>query len=89
MDWTFSHMWCYFDRPPLKSKRASEKPIVNNSKTRKMSNKTSQTTTPPIEDMKPKPGTAKPSGAGVGKGGPAQSPTAPKLKPKTGKGKKK
>lgn len=30
---------------------------------------------PVNESMKTKPGTAKPSGAGVGKGGPATSPT--------------
>jgi len=46
--------------------------------------------TPAVESMKTKPGTAKPSGAGVGKGGPKTSPTdGGSLKPKGGKGKKK
>lgn len=58
-----------------------------------MSKKTNVTSTvaiPPAVDMKPKPGNAKPSGAGVGKGGPKTSPTdGGSLKPKGGKGKKK
>lgn len=91
MDWTFAYMWCYFDRPPLKENkmgnlfdpnlrdeddyieknRASENLNINNLKNRK---------------MKTKPGTAKPSGAGVGKGGPKTSPTDGRSLKPSGKG---
>lgn len=47
-----------------------EQNLLTNQNPKKMSNNK-----PVNESMKTKPGTAKPSGAGVGKGGPATSPT--------------
>lgn len=81
---------------PLSQIRASEDPIINKTKNRKMKNKTTtvvaatcEIAKPVVENMKPKKGTAKPSGAGVGKGGPATSPTdGGSLKVKGGKKKK-
>lgn len=74
-------------------KRASEDPIINKQKTRKMKKSTvapSCEVTTEVTNMKPKPGTAKPSGK-IGKGGEKSSPTdGGSLKVKGGgKGKKK
>ena len=67
-----------------------KKPIFKTKMKKKMKKSTAiaTSTTPPMENMKPKPGTSKPSGAGVGRGGPKQSPTdGGSLKPRGGKGK--
>lgn len=82
------------DHLPL-SEKNSETLNTNNSLTKTKTSKMKKTTNvatqaiPPVTDMKPKPGTAKPSGRGVGKGGKATSPTdGGSLKPRGGKVKK-
>jgi hypothetical protein len=95
------------DAPAIKERmrvkhnyRASEEPILNKTKTKKMQKGQSREisdgrrlpsceVTSTVTNMKPKGGTAKPSGT-IGKGGPAKSPTDGKsLKVKGGKAPKK
>lgn len=91
----FAREWANEPHNEFMNERASEDPIINKTKTKKMKQTQSREikdgqSLPPVENMKPKPGTAKPSGAGVGKGGPKTSPTdGGSLKVKGGKGKKK
>lgn len=61
--------------------------LITKQKKNKMKNQPVSTTDSNVTNMKPKSGTAKPSGAGVGKGGPKTSPTDGRsLKPSGAKG---